>query len=144
LAIVPAPVSEYSGPPALFLQKESRGLKNHVVMKLIVDHSPLLSNVSCCVLSAVFLCPEKNYYYPLWLPSIKASRAVSEFFWPWFFPLSNGLYGNLAILGRITVFVNWRNFKYFSAVVGVTILRVTQRAYTFNCWETGARVKIAP
>ena len=54
MAIVPAPVSEYSGLPPLFLQKESRGLRNHVVMKLIVDHSPLLSNVSCCVLSAVF------------------------------------------------------------------------------------------
>ena len=73
-----SPISEYSGLPPLFLQKESRGLKNHVVMKLIVDHSPLLSNVSCCVLLGVFLFPEKNYYYPLWLPSIKASRAVSE------------------------------------------------------------------
>ena len=49
-------------------------------MKLIVDHSPLLSNVFCCVLSAVFWYPEKNCYYPLWLPSIKASWAVSEFF----------------------------------------------------------------
>ena len=79
--IVPAPISEYSGLdlPPLFLQKESRGFKNHVVMKLIVDHSPPLSNVSCCVLLAVFLFPEKNSYYPLWLPSIKASRAVSEF-----------------------------------------------------------------
>ena len=37
LAILPARVSEYSGLPPLFLQKESRGLKNHVVMKLIVD-----------------------------------------------------------------------------------------------------------
>ena len=80
--IVPAPISEYSGLnlPHLFLQKESRGLKNHVLMKLIVDHSPLLSNVSCCVLLTVFLFPEKNYYDPLWLPSIKASWAVSEFF----------------------------------------------------------------
>ena len=65
--IVPAPISEYSGLdlPPLFLQKESRGLKNHVVMKLIADHSPLLSNVSCYLLSAVFLCPENIYYYPL-------------------------------------------------------------------------------
>lgn len=75
-APVPAPVSEYSGLPPLFLQKESRGLKNHVVMKLIVDHSPLLCNVSCCVLWAVFLCPEKNCYYqePLPLGGYPVSR----------------------------------------------------------------------
>lgn len=55
-----------------------KGVKNHVVMKLIVDHSPLLSNVSCCVLSALFLCPEKIYCFPLWLPSIKASMSFSS------------------------------------------------------------------
>ena len=112
-------------------------------MKLIVDHSPLLSNVSCCVPSAVFLCPEKNYYYPLWLPSIKASRAVSESLlalvfsieqWAIRKPCHFRTNNSICLLAEFLILL-------CSAVVGVTI---TQRTYTFNCRETGARVKIAP
>ena len=118
-----------------------------------VNRRPLSTSFYClllCTLSSIFVPWKKIATTPCGYPVWRLPRLSVSFFGLAFFHWAIGVYQKprdswAPVVYKINVW-GYTQYGNLAIFVGVTIpgVTITQRTYTFNCRETGARAKIAP